>query len=70
MTEKNVITCRYLKWFYRKKMSVQANQISERLFKTRVLSKFQTGNKQTFQNMNAQISNKKMAQSINKGASE
>jgi hypothetical protein len=47
-------------------MSVQANQI----FKTRVFSKFQTGNKQAFQKMNAQISNNKMAQSINKGASE
>jgi hypothetical protein len=70
MTEKNVITCRYLKQFYRKIMSVQANQISQKLFNTRVICKFQKGNKQTFQNMNAQILNKKMAQSINKGASE
>jgi hypothetical protein len=51
-------------------MSVQANQISQKLFNIRVICKFQQGNKQTFQNMNAQILNKKMAQSINKGASE
>jgi hypothetical protein len=56
--------------FLTEKMSVQANQISKRLFRTRVLGKFQKGNKQTIPNMNAQISNKKIAQSINKGASE
>jgi hypothetical protein len=54
----------------KKIMSVQADQSNKKLFKTRVFSKFQTGNKKAFQNMNAQILNKKMAQSINKGASE
>jgi hypothetical protein len=56
--------------FLTEKMSVQANQISKRLSKTRVVSKFQKGNNQSFHNMNAQILINKMAQSINKGASK